>query len=419
LASSRTVESKIMTPRNATPGFADSWASVQFDLLRSLAAFLVVYQHWRNLFFVDFPSITSHRIFYVIPYILATAAHGAVMVFFVLSGYFIGGTVFRAMERNQWEWRGYLLRRLVRLWTVLVPALLLCLLWDGLGIHLQHAPALYGGHVQNHMLGMDVVHDLTPRVFFGNLFFLQTIVTPVFGSNGALWSLAYEFWYYLLFPLALIAAWPRGRWMRRLLCAVLFAGIAYFVGGEILKPFPIWLAGAALFKVKPPSLPGRKGRQVRVAASLLYALIFFGSARLPGMSSLVVDYLLTVITVMFLWILLSAGELHPQGDWRVNLSRESARFSFTLYAVHTPVLVFAVSLLAGETRWYPSAGRIGAGLGILAVVLLFAYGVAFVTEFRTDAVRLRLERIFGVKPVTPLLPSNPLANESGLARQPE
>ena len=47
-----------------------------------------------------------------------------------------------------------------------------------------------------------------------NAFFLQTIVGPTFGSNGPLWSLAYEWWYYVLFPLALGAVWPivNGGW---------------------------------------------------------------------------------------------------------------------------------------------------------------------------------------------------------------
>jgi hypothetical protein len=41
-----------------------------------------------------------------------------------------------------------------------------------------------------------------------NAFFLQTIAGPTFGSNGPLWSLAYEWWYYVLFPLVLAALWP-------------------------------------------------------------------------------------------------------------------------------------------------------------------------------------------------------------------
>jgi len=45
-----------------------------------------------------------------------------------------------------------------------------------------------------------------------NVFFLQTITVPVYGSNSPLWSLANEFWYYLLFPLLLLA--PQRGWLK-------------------------------------------------------------------------------------------------------------------------------------------------------------------------------------------------------------
>lgn len=42
--------------------------------------------------------------------------------------------------------------------------------------------------------------DLAPAVLLGNLLFLQTKITQEFGSNGPLWSLFSEFWYYVLVP---------------------------------------------------------------------------------------------------------------------------------------------------------------------------------------------------------------------------
>jgi len=197
----------MLKAKNSSVRFVDSWASVNFDLLRGLAALLVFFGHWRNLLFVDFPSLTTHRWLLTPLYMLAGGGHQAVVLFFILSGYFIGGTVLRSLERDQWEWVGYLLRRIVRLWTVLVPALLLCLFWDRLGIHLGHAPALYGGHVPNNIVLYDTASRLAPHIFFGNLFFLQTILTPFLGTNGALWSLANEFWYYILFPLGMVVLW--------------------------------------------------------------------------------------------------------------------------------------------------------------------------------------------------------------------
>jgi peptidoglycan/LPS O-acetylase OafA/YrhL len=399
--------------RGPSGQFSATWASVYFDLLRGLAAFFVLFEHWRNLFFVDYPHITAYRLPFAAFYALASAGHQSVILFFVLSGYFIGGTVFRSVERNQWAWSGYLLRRLVRLWTVLVPALLLCLFWDRLGIHLRLAPALYTGHVANNMVG-DVAPALTSRVFFGNLFFLQSILTTVFGSDGALWSLANEFWYYLLFPLGLIALWRASRPLYRLLCAALFAVTAWFIGAAMFLAFPIWLAGVVLFKLPPPAFSPRTARYLRIGSSLLYVPIFFAFGRLPWLTGNNRDYVLTVITTLFLWILLSANAPHPSRTRAVRISREFARFSYTLYAAHVPFLVFLTALIVADSRWYPNIKTLTFGLGTLLAALVYSWILAFLTEFRTDTFRQHLEHLFGLATLPSFLPSNPLAESPSL-----
>ncbi len=391
--------------------FVDSWASVHFDRLRGAAALLVLLEHARNLLLVDYPSVRAHRGWMALPYGLAAAGHQAVVLFFVLSGYFIGGTVFRSVERDQWEWGGYLLRRVVRLWIVLLPTLLLCLMWDRLGMGLGHAPALYAGRVPNHMLG-DTARLLAPRVFFGNLFFVQGIYTPLFGTDGALWSLANEFWYYLLFPLAMIAGWRRRGWRERAVCGVLFLLTAAFVHAGILASFPIWLAGAALFKLKAPSFSEVTGRRVRIVATVIYFPILVALSRVYAIPPLLSDYLLTVLTMLYLWLLLSHGEPYRARDLGVRGSREMARFSYSLYAAHTPVLVFAASLLLGDRRWYPNAGTLLAVAGLMAGTLAYAYLLASVTEFRTDAVRMRLERLLGMAVERPALSSDPVEDRT-------
>jgi peptidoglycan/LPS O-acetylase OafA/YrhL len=390
--------------------FADSWASVNFDLLRGLAAFFVFFGHWRNLLFVDFPSLNTHRRLLTAPYVLAGGGHQSVVLFFILSGYFIGGTVFRSLQRDQWDWLGYLLRRIVRLWIVLVPALLLCLFWDRLGIYLGHAPGLYAGRVQNNILFVDVRSMLSPHIFFGNLLFVQTILTPVFGSDGVLWSLANEFWYYILFPLGMIALWRSTRPVHRLICAVLFEATAWFVGTDILLNFPIWLAGVVLFLLPSPSFTPGRGRYVRIGASLIYVPIFFAFGRHPMISQLFRDYLLTGVTFLYLWVLLSAKERYPAGARSVHISRELARFSYTLYAVHLPLLIFLTAFVLGDSRWYPTPVHLLTGAGLLVAALGYAYAFAFLTEFRTDKLRLRLEKLFGIGAVPHALPSNPLSD---------
>jgi peptidoglycan/LPS O-acetylase OafA/YrhL len=394
-------------PRATSVRFVETWASVYFDSLRAVAAFLVMFGHWRNILFIDYPQIQAHRLAWILPYLVAGVGHQAVIFFFVLSGYFIGGTILRALERDRWQWSEYLVRRFVRLWIVLIPALLLCLFWDKLGIHLGHAPALYGGKGFNHIIAVDVSQHLSPRVFFGNLFFLQTILVPTLGTDGPLWSLANEFWYYLLFPLGVIALWPRARWVHRLACAVLFLAAAWFVRGVVLLSFPIWLGGVFLFKLPTPSFSENTAKALRIIATLIYLPIFLVIGRIH-LNAMAADYVLAALTLGYLWILLSAQNPHDPKAFTARISREGARFSYTLYAAHLPFLILGVSLLAGDSRWYPSPSKILLGLGLVALVVIYAYGLAYFTEFRTDGVRMRLERLLGLVATPSALPSDPV-----------
>src|SRR6202030_1593882 len=90
--------------------------------------------------------------------------------------------------------------------------------------------------------------QITPGIFLGNLFFVQTILCRTFGSNGPLWSLANEFWYYVLFPLGLFAglAWAKYSPRRAISLTIPAFFVAAFVGSGVLLGFMIWLAGCIL-----------------------------------------------------------------------------------------------------------------------------------------------------------------------------
>src|SRR5947208_3997524 len=110
--------------------FPQSKASVTLDAVRALAAILVLLSHWKIMFFVDYDHIASHRTWFWLPYRIMEAGHQAVLTFFVLSGYLISSSILRTLDRGQWRWSIYLTHRLVRLWIVLIPGILLGGLWD-------------------------------------------------------------------------------------------------------------------------------------------------------------------------------------------------------------------------------------------------------------------------------------------------
>lgn len=377
--------------------FREMKASVLLDLLRGMAALLVCVGHWRNIFFVDFGQVQAHRGLLALLYAATSGGHQAVMLFFVLSGYLVGGSVTRAMRTGTWDWRRYATHRMVRLWVVLVPGLLLCALWDGVGLRSGLAPLLYHGASGNHVV-LDVSSARGGAVLLGNLMFVQEILVRTFGSDGPLWSLAYEFWYYVLFPLGLIATVPGTGVARRVLCVLGFAATAWFVGGTMLVYFPVWLAGALL--ALAPRL--NAGAMVRTLAALGYVPFLLAMAKWSvlfdsgnrGMG-LVADYAVMGGSVGLLWVMLSATEPAGNRRWE-RWSRGAARFSFTLYVSHVPLLVLLMAVLGGDRRWVPDVRHLMMGGGALVTVLAYCWGLAWLTEFRTGWVRRWLELRWGI-----------------------
>jgi len=370
--------------------FTSTNASVLLDLVRAGAALLVCLEHWRNLLYVDYRQIAAHRTLFAVPYVLTDAGHQAVVIFFVLSGYLISGSVFRMTQRGEWSWKLYLTHRLVRLWIVLVPALVLGALLDSTGLRLHLAPALYAGQTGTHMLG-DIAQSLHVPVFFGNLFFLQTILVPTFGSNGPMWSLANEFWYYVLFPCAFLSLRKGTNLGARILNAVVFVACAWFIGKGILLLFPLWLLGTLLAVVPAP----RSGPAIRIVAAVLYCPLLLFLAKTHVVQGVASDYLLGAATFVLIWLLLGAKSAAPKNAG-VHLARVGARFSYTLYLVHVPFLVLLTALIAGESRWQPDTRHLIYGLGALLLAIGYSYAVASTTEFRTDKVRGWVEeRVLG------------------------
>lgn len=184
-------------------------SSDHLDFVRGIAAIAVLLSHLRRLFLVDFSEIAqnSNRLVKLV-YFASGFGHFAVMAFFVLSGFLVGGSVLRGRLDNEFNWGLYAINRLTRLWIVLIPALLLGAIWDHAGIRIFGTAGIYGSLPGDSNRSLVAVPPrLASGVMLGNALFLQGISTVTFGSNGPLWSLSYEFWYYVLFPL-LVLAYP-------------------------------------------------------------------------------------------------------------------------------------------------------------------------------------------------------------------
>ena len=232
---------------------------VWLDLARGMAAITVCAGHLRSALLVDYSELTHSSYILKAFYFLTSLGHQAVIIFFVLSGFFVGGSILRNLEN--FSFKQYFAARLTRLWVVLIPALLLTAIVDE--TFSIYAPEILTGNLNSVVGSFPMVgaYSGSMGTFIGNLLFLQNIYTPVFGINGPLWSLANEFWYYVLFPLIILALGKFGNYKKvflRLMGLVIFLAILFTLPRSFMEGFLIWLMGAGVFAATQTMLRVRR-----------------------------------------------------------------------------------------------------------------------------------------------------------------
>jgi peptidoglycan/LPS O-acetylase OafA/YrhL len=352
------------------------------------------------MFFVDYQHLPQSSWFLKALYFVTGFGHQAVMVFFVLSGFLISATVLKSQFAGTWSWKEYAINRSTRLYVVLIPGLLLGALWDTLGSWLFSSTGIYTHPVAD--LGPAVpVQNLTLGNFVGNLLYLQTILCATFGSNGPLWSLANEFWYYVLFPLGLSAgiAW-RKRPSVSVVLTILAMAVCLFIGSGILLGFLIWLAGCVLV-LAHRNLQLQSNRWL-LSCLLLSFLLLFGclaAVRIGRLTDPESDLIVGLTFTLFLFFVLQVGWGAANVAYG-KLSRFFAGFSYSLYVLHFPFLLFLRARITPGSRWAPDARHLFYAFFIGAAALSYAWFVSVFTESKTPVVRKWIASAIGIQAVS-------------------
>ena len=367
-----------------TPG-----ASQALNLMRGTAALLVLLNHWRELFFVDYPDLSHPSFLARAFYFICGFGHQSVIIFFVVSGYLVGGSAMRQIAVDRWSWKRYLFIRGTRLYTVLIPALLLGLFWDRSGMYLFGDAGTYGGHGPQNIVHLPVRLTTGPLAFMVNFSFLQGIGGPTFGTNGALWSLAYEFWYYLLFPCLLLCLTRRKKAWQRSAYLLLSLAIFGLVGWRISLYAFIWLLGAVVAAL-PSYRRAMPAFWLGITCSLLLCALAW--ARLSHRHEIRSDLILGIVFAATVYIALGALRNALAGKLNILITH-LADSSYTLYLVHIPVLAFASATLEFGSRFDLQPLHLGIALFVLGSVFLYAQIVYFLFEANTDRLRGLLRSI--------------------------
>jgi peptidoglycan/LPS O-acetylase OafA/YrhL len=353
---------------------------IPFDLLRGMAALLVMLGHVRSVTVLPFNALKDPGIFDKFFYFITGYGHECVIVFFVLSGYFVGGAFVKGLSNNNSNWiRNYSVSRLVRLWVVLIPVMIITLVLDSLGKYLTDLPVYENG---NYFQYIKLSNDLSLQCFVGNMLFLQTILIPTFGTNGPLWSLAYEFWYYLMFPLlalSLFSNYSAAKKIHLFLAALLICIFLQVTNPDILSGFLIWLLGCGVVVVAP-TFRSHSGVTI-----VLVMIFFLGFIYVRMYNNTYEDYILSGCTVL---LLLGIFPLKFNSISRISIAL--ANISYTLYLVHLPIVIFIKAVFLSDQLIGNDTGGYLLFTFLVIIILLVSYFVYWIFERNTERIKMRL-----------------------------
>ncbi len=355
------------------------WHSVLISLLRGAAAIEVAAAHLRSSFYPGLRSVADPALWFQGLSFFTGFAHQAVVLFFLISGWLVGGSLLNKLNQPN-VFKLYAIDRISRLWTVLIPTFALIV-----------AVGIVTGTAEPRSGDFSTDNPYSGLVLLGNLAGLQTVLVPEFGGNFPLWSLANETWYYIMFPLLMLGLLP-GRPVLRCAAAGAVLLAAILLPWALVLYFVFWLLGAAFSRVRLECGWMTRCALLLVLAALSVYFRLFGPNDDTGPQSFVPDLLMSVTFLLFL-----SSTVRPyitaspaMRSFKAGATLVS-NFSFTLYVVHIPLYMLlgwmGTKLLGRSMLSAGSLADLGLYILMLIATLAFAYGFYLVFEARTFLVR--------------------------------
>ncbi len=305
--------------------------SIYLDMVRFLAALLVMLYHFS---YARFSADFYHMYF----------GHEAVIVFFILSGYVISYVA----DTKEKKLKDYFISRFSRLYSVVLPVLILIPIFDVVGQYIDSS--IYEGKTADSFYIIRLLANLT----FSQEFWIFSFR---YLSDGPLWSLGYEFWYYVLFGFSLFFDGKK-KYIFLILTSLL-------IGPKILLLLPVWLFGTWIYNFhKNKSLNQSLARILFLLAPILflYSFTFYNEvnhylaslmgdnlqSKLGFSGGFITDY----VTGFFVGVhilsmkYINFTSLNKMLYGGEKMIRFFANSSFSIYLFHFPLLLFFGAVLS-------------------------------------------------------------------------
>lgn len=337
------------------------------EALRGILAVYVLIGHARWLLWEGHTAwmTTPHEAWEAVPaYLSAVFRYGreAVMVFFVLSGFFIHYQAAALAPSRDFSAKRFYQRRWHRLAPPFFFALAVTVICDVIGR--TWWPTLYEARTGDALLdGTFARTGFSMEAVVPALLLLPSSLGRDFGSNGPLWSIAYEVVYYAIYPAWLLLR-RRNREAAFLLVPIACLALVFVpVSGfplAVAAHYPIWLAGAFLaewvrrHRIEP--------RLVTVAGVLFTSGAILRIATTLPIAGLVAALLYGTGAVVLFGACRDRNTLSRIGEF-LGLR------SYTIYVVHFPMLALISAWAIQIDGQRPMHGWLAAGGAIATIAL--------------------------------------------------
>lgn len=326
--------------------------SFLLNLIRFATAQVVLIGHSLYVFDINVPLIINQK-----P--AGSIQNLGVVVFLVLSGFLISYTVHLKKSIGKYTFQQYLLERITRIYSGYIPAILFVLILDFIQIHFLE--------------GYQYSHNYNIQTLIGNLVMLQDIPISIhlpnlkvacLGSGRPFWSLAVEWWFYMIYGFIVVALHEISFYTasKRFIVIILMIPAAIFtfyhtifvVNTEIPARgdvcFIIWLLGVGMFFIL-------NNFQQRLSSSMniLLIVIFIALAFTRFyFIRFAYDLPLALLLTMIIFFMVQYCQKYDKVSPKIinGLINFGADYSFTLYLTHYTILnVIATNLHYGSPRF--------------------------------------------------------------------
>lgn len=348
------------------------------DSIRFIAAFMVLLSHTRNDYFCEYSCLPEEQqnIYSFAFYVIGRMGHEAVIVFFVLSGFLVGGRTIERIKNNTFSFRQYAINRFSRIYPPLTISIIFFY------ITCLFVPT----------------ETWSWKVAIGNLFNLQGIVCD--SLVNPFWSLSYEWWFYIV--LALIGYSFMSSVNSKKLLGFCFTCVAVsvFVVGEMLIVYlVIWFLGAIAYLIRP-SKPNKKILWISILGIILGVGLYQMSKdthafSIPfSLNGMLIELYLSLMTCLLIQQVILVKPISTFSVCIEKVLGYMGNFSYTLYLAHRIICMWIFYFVFEKFQGHFSLWNILIYFGIVSTCLIGCWFLYFISEKHTTLIKRALAKCF-------------------------